>query len=419
MVGALLLRLRRAAPGALLLAAGLAGVAHAQSPTMRERVYEKLSKGQAAAEAGDFPKALEFLQDVEKMKDLSPYETAQLHTAYGFVAYSQENYPEAIRHYKIALAQEGLPPALVSITQYTLAQLQFMVEDYQGAATGIEKWLAAAQSPGPEPFVLLAQAYYKLERYRDALEPMRNAIRIAQTEGRTVQEGWYLLLRVLYYELGDWKNVVDVLQTLVAQYPKKEYWIQLAAAYGEVDDDKNRLASYDAAYLQDLLDRQEDVLAYSQLLVQAGAPYRGAVVLQKGIDDGIVEKSERTLRLLSEMWTVAREEEPAIEALSAAAQLSDNGEADARLAQLRLNRDETGEAVEAAKRALKKGVEDEGQVRLVLGMAYFEEKRFDEATAAFRQALSSPEAKTAATEWIGYVEREQVRVSQLEERAEP
>jgi tetratricopeptide (TPR) repeat protein len=401
------------------LSAAAAGPAGAQSPTMRERIYERLSKAQAAAEAGEFPAAIQHLQDVEKTKDLSPYETAQIHTAYGFVEYSRENYPEAVRHYEIALRQEGLPPAMRQLTLYTLAQLQFVVENYRGAAEGLEQWLAGAGTPGPEPYVLLSQAYYKLGRYADALVPIRNAVRIAQGSGREAQEGWYLLLRVLHYELGDWKGVVEALETLVARFPRKEYWVQLAAAYGELDDAPNRLASYDAAYLQGLLDREADRIAYAQLLVQAGAPYRGAVVLEEGLEAGLVERNERVLRLLSEMWTVAREEERALESLSAAAGMSGDGEADARLAQLRLNRRENGLAVTAAGRALEKGVDDKGQVRLVMGMAYFEQEKYEEAKAAFRDALASPATKATAAEWVAYVEREQERLRQLEAGLQP
>jgi tetratricopeptide (TPR) repeat protein len=402
-----------------LAAAWLAPPAGAQSPTMRERVYDKLSKAQVATEAGDYAKATGHLQEVEKDKHLSPYETAQLHTAYGYLEYSRENYSEAVRHYDIAMQQEGLPPAMVSLTLYTLAQLRFVVEDYQGAAKGLETWLASAETPGPEPYVLLAQAHYKLQKYDEALSALDNAFRIAEGSGRTVQESWYLLKRVLHYELGDWKSVVGVLETLVARFPKKEYWIQLASAYGELDDSPNRLASYDAAHLQGFLDRGEDLLAYSQLLVQAGAPYRGAVVLRKALDEEKVEGTERNLRLLSEMWTIAREEERALESLSAAAELASDGEVDARIAQLRLNRDETGLAVEAAERALRKGVEDKGQVRLVMGMAYFEQEKYEDAKAVFRDAMSSPEARKSAAEWVAFIEREQERLRRLEQGMQP
>jgi len=406
----------RAVPwiAAVLATLWCADTALAQSPTMRERIYQRLSKAQVAADAGDTAKALEILREVEKTKDLSPYEMAQLHTAFGFVEYSRENYREAVSHYQTVLRQEGLPPAMISLSRYTLAQLHFIVEDYEAAANEITKWLEAATSPGPEPYVLLGQAFYKLERYGDAIPPLETAISIAEAGGRQVRENWYLLLRVLHYERGDWPKVLEVLELLVARFPKKEYWIQLAATYGEVGDAPNRLASYDAAYLQGLLDRHEDVVTYAQLLIQAGAPYRGAVVLDRGLEQKVVERSARMYRLLSDAWTMAREADRAIRALSSAAELSENGEADARLAQLHLNREESEKAVEASRRALAKGVEGRGQVQCVLGMALFELERFDEATSAFDKALDSPSTRQTASQWIAFIEREQERIRQLE-----
>jgi tetratricopeptide (TPR) repeat protein len=137
------------------------------------------------------------------------------------------------------------------------------------------------------------------------------------------------------------------------------------------------------------------------------------------MDEGVVQRSERTLRLLSEMWTVAREEDLAIGTLSELAELARDGEADARIAQLRLDRREADLAVQAARRALEKGVEDRGPVRLVLGMAYFQQGRHEEAKAAFREAMASAESRTAAAEWIAYIEREQERLRQLEASAQP
>ena len=36
-------------------------------------------------------------------------------------------------------------------------------------------------------------------------------------------------------------------------------------------------------------------------------------------------------------------------------------------------------------------MKDEGQVRMVMGMAYFEAERFDDAKDVFRAAMSSPD----------------------------
>jgi tetratricopeptide (TPR) repeat protein len=394
------------------LLGSVADTASAQS--MRSRVYEKLSRAETLAGQEDFEEALDQLEDVEKMGDLSDYEKAQLHTAYGFIHFRQENYRESIRAYEQVLAQKDLPEAMERGTLYTIAQLLFQVEEYEKSIAYLERWLGGATDPGPEPYVLLGQTYYQLERYESAAEAVERAIAIAAAGGRRIEENWYLLLRVFWYELGDYSRVLEILETLVREYPKKQYWLQLAAMYGELGEESKRLSAYEIAYLQGYLERGQEIVLLSQLLLQGDIPYRAGVVLRKGLADGLVEETAESYRLLSQAWTLAHEDRYAIDALVRAAELSDDGELDARLAQSYSNLNEWEDAVSAARAALKKGVEDEDQLHVLLGMALFELDRHDEAKSEFRAALLSPESRETASQWIAYIEKEQQRLTELQ-----
>jgi tetratricopeptide (TPR) repeat protein len=384
------------------------------TPTMRQRVYDKLSQASELAKAEKTAEAIEILRDVEKIKDLSPYEKAQLYTAVGYIEFTRDDTPASIRAYETVLAQEGLPEALRASTLYTLAQLYFQVERFAESVSHLEEWIASSTNPGPEPYVLLAQAHYQLEQYREGIEPVQTAIHIAEQRGRRVEESWYLLLRVFWYELENHEKVLEVLQTLVREYPRKEYWVQLGALYGEVGDEAMRVAAYRVAHRQGFLDRETEIVILAQLLMQANVPYRGAVVLARGLEDGLVEESEENLRLLSQAWTLAQEDRKAITALRQAAVLSDDGELDARLADAHANLAEWEEVVGAASSALTKGVAATGQVQLLLGMALFELGRFNESRTAFQSARKSADTQRTATQWVNYVDSEQDRLSELE-----
>lgn len=406
-------RLRAVAGAAALGAVSLAVLAAPASAQMRERVYEKLSKAEAHAEAQEFSKAVEKLDEVKKVKDLSPYELAQLYTAYGFVYYSQDNLAKAIDSYESVLEQPGLPEALDSGTRYTLAQLYFQAEQYQECVDRTTEWLQNSTNPGSTPYILLGQSYYQLKQYRKAVAPVEEAISIARAQGKPVQESWYLLLRIFHYELKDYRQVVNVLHRLVAEYPKVEYWKQLGAIYGEMNQPEKQLAVYDVAYQQGALVTEAEQLLLGQLLIQAGAPYRGARIIRSGIENGVIEASAANYRLLSQAWTLAKEDQDAIAALTAAAGLSSDGELDARLAQSHLNLGEWDKAASAARAALGKGVDDADQVQVLLGMALFEMDRYDDAKAAFRKAQKAPGSERAASQWIAYIDREQERLAAL------
>jgi len=398
---------------------GPAAPAGAQSggratPTMRQHVYEQLSQASERVAEEQTDEAMKILRDVEKIKDLTPYEKAQLHTAIGYVQFLRDDMAASIRAYETVLAQEGLPEVLRATTQYTLAQLYFQVEEYRKSVESLQAWLGAAVNPGPEPYVLLAQGYYQLGEYRKGIDPILTAMRIAETRARRVEESWYLLLRVFWFELKNNEKVLEVLETLVREYPKKEYWVQLGAVYGEVGQEDKRLAAYRAAYRQGFLDRDSEIVVLAQLLVQANVPYGGAVVLARAMDEGVVPRTAENLRLLSQAWTLAQEDRKSIAALKEAAGISDDGELDARLADAHANLAEWESVVGAARSALDKGVARPGQVQLLLGMALFELGRFDEARSTFLSARSSPETERTASQWVSFVDSEQKRLAELD-----
>jgi tetratricopeptide (TPR) repeat protein len=385
---------------------------------MREKVYEKLSRAQESAEAKNYAKAFDLLEDVEKMRDLDDYEKAQLYTAYGYIFFTQEKYAESINAYEKVLVQKDLPEALQATTLYTLGQLQFQEENYKATIDYLERWLASATNPGPEPFVFLGQAHYQLGQYRESVEPLERAITTAREREQPVQESWYLLLRASYHELGDYPKLLEILEILVATFPSKEYWIHLAAAYGEMGDEDRQLAAYEIAYEQGYLERGQELLLLSQLLLQAEMPYRAGVVLAGGLEAGLVAGTVEDYRLLSQAWILAHEDAKAIEALTRAADLSDDGELDARLAQAYANLNDWEKTLETARSALRKGVKDAHELEIMSGMALFELGRYDEAKSVFRAVRQSPDGRETASQWLSYIEREQERLRELQRSLE-
>lgn len=410
---------RMALVGALIfVSVSLATPAAADDPkrktkAMREKVYEKLSRAQEATEAEDWDKAFEQLRNVEKMKDLASHEKAQLYTAYGYTYFAQEKYAESATAYEKILQQDDLAEAMRTTTLYTLGQLHFHLENYAEAVGHLEQWLEVADNPGPEPFVLLGQAYYQLDRLNEAAAPVERAIAIAEQRGAKVQENWFALLRVIYFETKDYDQLLDVLEILVTRYPSKEYWVHLSGAYGEMGDTPNQLAAYEMAFTQGYLTRGTEIVLLAQLLLQADVPYRAGVLLQEGLDSGLIESTGANWRLLSQAWILAQEHDKAIASLGTAARLSDDGELYARMAQTYTNLNQWELSIDAAQTALDKGVKNPQELQLMQGMAYFEMGRFPEAKTAFSAAQRSDGGRETATRWLAYVEREEKRLAEL------
>ncbi len=264
----------------------LGDLATEETASMREATYKELAKAQEAAEAERYSEAIAVLDKLGK-QDLNNYERSQTLNLYAYIYYSQDNMPKAINAYEQLLAQPDLPEALKTGTVYTLSQLFFSVENWQKSIDHLEWWMTLTNDKeNLTAYEMMAQAYYQKEEYRKALVPAQKVISLTQAEGKKVKEHSYLLERVLYYELEDYDRVKGMLKELIKQYPKKQYWIQLASVYGQEEDQRGQLNVLELAYLQGYLNKETEVMTYASLLLNEELPLRAAKVLQKGLDDG-------------------------------------------------------------------------------------------------------------------------------------
>jgi len=384
-----------------------------ETASMREATYKELAKAQEAAEADNYAQAIQILDKLGK-EDLNDYERAQQLNLYAFIYYSQDQIGKAVNAYEQLLAQPNLPEALTTSTLYTLAQLYFSQEQWQKSIGALQRWLSLTPEPSRQAYEMMAQAYYQQEKYREALEPARQVVELTKRAGEPVKEHSLLLLRVLYYELKEYPRVVDVLEQLIRSYPKKQYWMQLASLYGEMENQDKQLNVLELAYLQGYLTDETEVLSLVSLLLNKEIYLRAGKVLDKALADGTISSNFEHWRLLAQAWTMAQENERAIPALTRAAELAPDGKIDVILAQTYMNMDRWEESVAAARNALRKGgLSRPDQAQVMLGQALFELDRFDEAREAFTAAQADRRSRQLAAQWLAYIDNEQDRQAQL------
>jgi len=369
-------------------------------------------------DAGDLTGMIKILDKL--MEDYDDYNTtskANIWQTYAYVYYQQENLPKAIDAYKklIAIPQVGeKSEALYVGALYSIAQMYFLQEDYQNGVNSLENWFAVTPEPGANAWVLLGQGYYQLENYDKALPAILTAIDINEKEGKEVKENWYLLVRAMYYLKEDYKSTMDVIKILVQKFPKQQYYSQMAAMYGELGESFNQFSTMLAMNDGDLTVSDSDYVILAQFLMQNENPYKAGLVLQEGLDKGVVEPKETTLKLLSNAWVLSREDEKAIDALSKAAKISDTGDVYQSLSSIYMNVEKWTEALDAINNAFKVGdLKREDQAYIVKGMVLYNLKRFDEARTAFEQARKDDRSRNTAAQWLKYVKSEKDRDAEM------
>ena len=397
-----------------------------RTPAMREQVYQRLADAQECAEGTideeteevleppDMECAVELLERVRNMRGLNSYEIAQMWNFYAFIYFAQDDYDGAIRSYEMVLEQPDLPLGMDTTTRFTLTQLYFQQERYQESLDMLALWFDIAVDPGPDPYILRAQLYYSMQQYQEGIEPVLTALELAEARGEELEENWYRLLNVFYYELEDYPNVIEVLRTMVESWPKEEYFIQLSAMYGSEENLQAQIALYELAYEAGWLEQSNEKVQMAQLLLGAEAPVKAAKILEAGLADGSIESTEPNWRTLAQAWQLSQEDQKAIEPLRRAAALVEDGELNVRLAQSHQNLAQWDECVEAGREALEKGdLRRDDQANMILGACLFELKEYNSARIAFQLAAEDDRSSSAAASWITYVDSEQSRDEQL------
>ena len=389
-----------------------------ETVAMSQQVYESLTEIQELVEAENYPPALEKIKTLQSgKKKMSPYEAAQIWNITAYTYYLMEDYPRAIDAYQNVLRQPDLPAALQQSTLKTVAQLHFTVENYEKALEVINQLIAVIPEPSADIFMLKGQAYFQMGKFEDALAPIKSAIAMYREQDRVPRENWLLLLRVIYWEMKDFDNMLIVLQELVQEYPKDTYVLTLAGVYSELGDTKKQLALTEALYEKGYIDGSKHGVNLANLYLLHGIPYKAAVILEKEMEAGNIKTDVRNLRLLSQSWYSARNDRKSIPPLVKAATMSEDGELYMRLTQSYLNLEMWSEAADAAKKGIAVGnVKRKDTANIMYGMALFNQRKLEQARRAFIAAGKDKRSKRASRQWIKYVDSEILRRDTLEQK---
>ena len=391
-----------------------------RTPALRNKVYERLAEAQAAAEVKDYAGASKILDDMlaasrEKTR-LNSYEQANVYNLYAFIHYSREDYGKALQAYENVVRQPDIPLAMEINTKYTIAQLYFVQEQWQRGIDALLEWFKVTENPPESAYVLLSQGYYQLNDYNNALLNVEKAIGMYKAKGKIPKEQWYNLSRFLYFDKNDVNNAVAVLEELLTHYPKKQYWVQVSHMYGEQKKEREQLAAMETAYVQGMLEKGNEQVTMAYLYLNGDVPYKAAKVLDRGIKDKSVDPTSKNYEILGNAYRQAQEVTKAIPAMEVAASKSDSGELYARLGNVYLDGDQFKKAIAAINKGLSRGgVKRPDTARLVLGMAYFNDRQYNKARDAFNRAGKDERSEKYSRQWIKYMNAELDRQKKLSE----
>ncbi len=385
-----------------------------QAQAVSKEVYDRIQKAQELIDEDKPNDARKLLNSLKSKKGLTEYELQNVLNYIGFVHYNLENIPQAMATYEEMLRIPSIEEQIKKQTLYTLAQLSTMQEDYNKAIGLLDQWFVLETNPAPDPYILYAQNLYQVSKYAEMVRPIEAAMAVAEKRSTPAKEDWYVLLNFAYFQQEDYEKVRDIQKILLVNWPKKRYWFSLAGAYTELGEEHNLVGAYDAAMTQGLLEKESELVTMAQLYLQHEVPYKAGMLMETEMENGRIEKDAKNYRLLSQAWTLAAEDEKAIPALQQAARLSDEGELNLRLGNAHLNLGQFGECVSAIQDGVKKGgIKSPDNAQISLGMCLYNQRKYRDAIAAFREAGKTNRSRNISRQWIRVIESDLARNEQI------
>ena len=392
-------------------------------PNMQPTTWKRLQQAQELVSAEQYAEGIELLEAMVprdgRRSRYNAAELGQVHNLLGFAYWELERADKTIEHYEKVLAQvPEIPEEIELLVLFQLSKIYFMQaqeqkqEDlasrwYASSLAKMGEWIDKSDDPGAEPFYFIAQIYYQLKDFESGIKCLETTIAVARAAGAKAKEPWWRMLQYMYYEQENWPKVEEILEILVKDYPKREYWVTLASVYAETGQEEKQLLALEAAHAGGYLDKETDLRAYHALLIQAGVSNRATKYLTRGFDEGIIKRTADDLP-------------ETIEDFEAAGKLEPEGKTFDLLTSLYLDSDQYSKCREAAQKALELGgLANRLRTKVNLGFCEFYLDNLTAARKVFsevrREARQQGERRmeSMAGDWIKYIDSEATRRDEM------
>ncbi len=370
-----------------------------------ESTFNRLNEAQEMLAAEDNDGARAVLDRLAGSR-ISDYELAVVEQYLGHLEIQREQYRLAIEHFGDAVKLDQLPNETHFEVILQIAQLHNAIEQYDQALEQLDFWFCIADEDArkqADVWVLKASLHAQRGEWQKVLDSIDRAL----GTGQEPAESWYRLKLGALQQLNKYRQAIDVLKTLVRLNPDgKNYWLQLSGTYQELEEYDKAMGALRLGYRRGLLDQEVEFMRLAGLLQQMQAPRQAAEVLEQGLATDVVESTASNWEIVAGAWFQARELSKARNAYARAARLSDHGRLDYARAQLLVSAEHWQAAIAAATEALKKGGLDQSQTgnsHLLIGVAHFNQKNFEQAKQAFQRAANYGTLRSAAEEWLNHI----------------
>lgn len=363
-----------------------------------------LNDGLDAVNAGDQAKASQLLQPlIDNSK--SKYAQALALQGLASLKYNAGDVKGAITLLTQALDKGVMPNDTYFQLEYELAQFQMADEQYQAAIDTLAKWRAEGRKDTAESHALEGNAYYRLEKYPEAIAAMKQALSMSDKP----QTSWNQILMASYAESGQSDQAAQLAEQQLAANPNDATALNNAVAVlMQAQKYPEAIKLMEQAKAQGALKTEKDYVNLAKLYLVTGQnsdnPKANAAkavqTLEDGMGKGIIPSSYDNYKLLGDANYVAGNDSKAIEAYKKAMPMATDGEAALRAGQLLASENKFSEARPLIQQGIAKGVKHQGSAYMLLAETQRGLKNKAGAIEAMKKAAQDPETAAKAKDWL-------------------
>ncbi len=310
-----------------------ASAAESMSPRMAQRVLMLLDRAEENPEQA--------LASLQELIDTRPENSSDR----GYILY--ERAALLLQHDQAEIAREEIAAALagqeddyVPRLRFLLGQLHLMANEPEAALTQLTIWAEQVASPRPAELAILAYTNLQLEHFDAAATVLERAI----ADSEEPQNQWLELLAFSYTRLNRSDEALVLIERIIAEEPgNARWWRQLASIYLLLENVPKGAAGLAISSVVEEIGFS-DAKNLATLFNILGMPADGAEVLETTFRSNPEAVNFEDRMLLGELWMLAREFEFAVREFERAALIDERGEANWRLGQLYLQRENYLEA---------------------------------------------------------------------------
>lgn len=316
---------------------------------------------------------------------------------------------QAIKYLEQATKPDVLSFADQSAALKLVADLQSMENMHRDAIRNYEAWIKFTGEHDSDVYLRIANAYYQLQEYTKALQPIDNAIRYA----REPNKQHYMLKMGALYESRNYPKTIETVEAMVQLFPEeRQYWVYLGNFYTLVEDYQKSLSAFQVAYVNGFLQSESELKMLGQVYANNNIPYKAATIYEKYLKSGKIKKDRTMLNAVASNFQAAREFAKAAAYYGELAELTNEADAFRRQGMALMAIQKYNDAIRAFEASLARDSRDAGRVHMSMMEAYFYQGKLREANTALQAAKRDPATERQTRSWESYI-KEKARVKNI------